>query len=156
MSRRVVRQGQAVAAGKSMLVRFSGCCGSGAPCVGCGPALGCGPAREIAAERLGLPGRLQEGDAVELGLSGRALTRVAVVCFAVPLAALLAGALLGDAIAASTGSGGDAAGALLGFAGLAVALLMAARRGPELARSLEVQARVASTAGDGIVRAEKR
>ncbi len=156
MSHRVVRQGRAVAGGGgAMTVRFSGSCGAGACGVGCGNALGCGPAREIAARRLDLPDRLQAGDVVELGLSGRGLTRVALIWFAVPLGALLAGALLGDA-AAAAGFGGEAASALLGFAGLTVALLMAARQGPELVRLLEVRARVAGIAGDGIGGARKR
>lgn len=154
MSHRVVRQGRVVAGGGgAVTVRFSGSCGAGACDVGCGNALGCGPAREIAARRLDLPDRLQAGDVVELGLSGRGLTRVAVVWFAMPLGALLAGALLGDSAA---GFGGEAASALLGFAGLAVALLMAARQGPELVRLLEVRARVAGIAGDGIGGAPKR
>lgn len=88
-----------------------------------------------------LPGRVAEGDELTLEVSARALTRVAGMVFAVPLAALFAGALLGRSAAEAVGLEADMAGGLLGLACLALASTITMGNGGVMVAMLKITAR---------------
>ncbi len=92
---------------------------------------------------------MQDGpsDAEELTLevSARALTRVALMVFAVPLAALLAGAWMGRAAADVVGTGADMTSGLAGLACLATASAVMAGNGSAMVGMLNIRARCRRT-----------
>lgn len=141
----VVREGRAVREGGVVEVRFPNTCGV----PGAAGCAGCGGERRVPAGRLGLVGPLGDGERVEVAVPGPALTRLALVCFAVPLAALLAGAWIGDAVAGAAGASSALVTGLPGLLALAGALLLVARRGGALVRWLELRVRVVSRSACG-------
>lgn len=90
---------------------------------------------------LGFGADLRRGESVAVDVSARALSRVAAVVFALPLAALLAGAELGRWMAELAGLEAELTSAVAGLACLALASTIIAGHGGALVGMLKIVAR---------------
>lgn len=140
----IVREGRAVAGAEGVRVRFGADCGG----AGAGGCVGCIRNRdmEVDGARLSVGRHLRGGERVELALARHSLTRVALACFALPLATLVAGAAAGQGLAMALSLPPDPLSATGGVAALATALGVTVRRGEALTRALELRARVCDDA----------
>jgi positive regulator of sigma E activity len=141
----LARQGRLVEADGRAVVRFdTGCGGCQARCRTSPPAFRDIPLADLAAELAEEAPRLGPGDDVFLEVTGRSLARVAGWVFGVPLVALLAGGLLGEALTsapASTNGGADLTAAATGLAALVLAFAGTIARPETLVAMLKLSAR---------------
>jgi hypothetical protein len=115
--------------------------GAEVPASGCGMC-GAGSARRLPVILLDLDASARPGDRVSVRVGAAALNRIAAVCFAVPLAALLAGAAVGRLLPAGPVIDADVSSGLVGLGCLALAFVMVGRNGGALLRMLELDARL--------------
>jgi positive regulator of sigma E activity len=101
-----------------------------------------GSARRLPVGLLDLDVSARLGDRVAVRVGAGSLNRIAAACFAVPLAALLAGAGLGRLLTAGTALDADVASGLVGLGCLALAFMIVGRNGGALLRMLELDARL--------------
>jgi positive regulator of sigma E activity len=140
----IARQGRVVDCHGSPVVRFTAQCGRDGGCTGvCGMLPSRSP--QIPLTRLDSAAGARYGDRVTLLVAGASLTRLACLVFALPLAALLAGAWLGEALAAVPGWPADFVSGLAGLAGLMAAGTWVASRGAALERGLHLMVRLERT-----------
>jgi positive regulator of sigma E activity len=141
MQRWIGRSGLVVEHDGQRAVEFDpACSGAGAGCGACGTR---SPAMSLAL--LNLDQAARTGDRVDLRVAAGSLNRIAAACFAMPLAALLAGAGIGGCASAGTRFDADVASGVVGLCCLAVALAIITRSGSPLLRMLKLTARLERT-----------
>lgn len=138
------RQGRVVESGGVPVVRFTPECGlSRTGCAGhCGWRR---PSAQIPVAWLNLPAGTGPGNDVVLAVAAASLTRLAAWVFGVPLAALLAGAWLGESIALALALPPDPGAGVVGLAFLLAASGLVARQGVTLGRMVKFTARLERT-----------
>src|SRR6056297_2964352 len=142
----ITRQGTVVHEHGLIEIRFQPGCGAAtSACAGCPSSGGAGGARRLPATHLSFSDSLQAddlrpGESITMAVRPASLTRVALVCFAAPLAALLAGAWLRESLAGRVGVDPDTAGATAGLGALVLVWLSITRNGPALLRMLKLNA----------------
>ncbi|MDZ7669163.1 MAG: SoxR reducing system RseC family protein [Gammaproteobacteria bacterium] len=138
------RRGRVVESDGAPVVRFTPECGlSRTGCAGhCGWRR---PTAQIPVAWLNLPGDTSAGDRVVLSVAAGSLTRLAGWVFGVPLAALLAGAWLGELLAVRLALPPDPGGGIVGLAFLLAASGLVARQGVTLGRMVKLTARLERT-----------
>jgi positive regulator of sigma E activity len=107
-------------------------------CCGCGTF---GQARQIPVAWLEAAAEPRTGDWLTVEVSVAALTRAAVWVFAVPLAALLAGAWLGAKAAGAFGLGPDIVSGAVGLGCLALASAFVSCHGGAVVGTLKLRSR---------------
>lgn len=140
----IARHGRVVEWHGHPVVRFTAPCGRDGGCSGaCGTLQSRLP--QIPLTRLDSAAGARYGDRVTVLVTGDSLTRLACLVFALPLTMLLAGAWLGEAVAAASGWPPDVSSGLTGIAGLMAAGIWVASRGAALERNLQLTARLERT-----------
>jgi positive regulator of sigma E activity len=158
MNRWVNREGSVVERGGVPVVEFHSACavarGDGLPVpdraatasggYGCA-ACSAGSARRLPVMLLALDDSARPGDQVSVRVGVAALNRLATVCFALPLVALLAGAAVAGLLPTASAIDADVVSGLVGLGCLALVFVMVGRSGGALLRMLDLHARLVRT-----------
>jgi hypothetical protein len=134
VSRWISRQGTLVEHAGVPVVEFhGGCLAADSGCKSCAGS----SVRRLPASLLDL-GAGMPGDPITLRVAAASLNRVAAACFAVPLAALMAGAGAGQWLGAAVGVDADLVSGSMGLGFLVLALAAVVRHSDALLRLLDL------------------
>jgi positive regulator of sigma E activity len=115
--------------------------GSACRAAGCSGACGRRPVeRSIPLRWIPVDGRVPRvGDQAEISVQALGLTRVAAICFGLPLFAMIGAGWLAGLAAARVGFVGDTLTAVAGLLSAGAVLMVVSRHGPALVRYLQLR-----------------